>query len=195
MKNIEILKTALKDFSGMSEEAFDLSSSYWQEKYYKKGELFNNQGSVCRQFGFIHEGIFRAYIIDEKTGKEKNIFFYTSNGFVTAYKSFINQIPCEYFTEAITEAKIITINFENLQILYRESFQWQHFGRLVAEMAATLILERLENFLLMNPEEHYLKLIKTYHELNDKVSLYHISSYLGIEAPSLSRIRKRISQK
>jgi CRP-like cAMP-binding protein len=195
MSNLKILQTAFKDFAGMSEEAFDLSSSYWHEKSFKKGELFNNYKNVCKELGFVVEGTFRSYIIDSKSGEDKNIFFFSRNGFVTAYKSFVRQIPCEYYTEALTDAHIICINIFDLQKLFKQSHEWERFGRLTAEMAANIVIERTESFLLKSPEERYLQLIKTHPELSDQVPLYHISSYLGIQGPSLSRIRKRIAGK
>jgi CRP-like cAMP-binding protein len=195
ISNLQILQTAFKDFADMSEEAFGLSSNYWHEKSFKKGELFNNYKNVCKELGFVIEGTFRSYIIDYKSGEDKNIFFYSRNGFVTAYKSFVRQIPCEYYTEALTDAHIVCINIFDLQKLYQQSQEWERFGRLAAEMAASIVIERTESFLLKSPEERYLELIETHPELNDNVPLYHISSYLGIQGPSLSRIRKRIASR
>jgi len=195
MSNLKNLQTAFYDFSGMSEEVFDLSSNYWHEKSFKKGELFNDYKNVCKELGFVFEGTFRSYIIDYKTGEEKNIFFFSQNGFVTAYKSFVRQIPCEYYNEALTDAHIICINIFDLQKLYKQSHEWERFGRMTAEMAANIVIERTESFLLKSPEERYLELMETHPELNDKVPLYHISSYLGIQGPSLSRIRRRIASR
>lgn len=195
MTNIQILQTAFKNFAELSEEAFDLSSNYWHEKSFKKGELFNNYKNVCKELGFVIEGTFRSYIIDYKKGEDKNIFFFSRNGFVTAYKSFVRQIPCEYYTEALTDAHIVCINIFDLQKLYKQSHEWERFGRLTAEMAANIVIERTESFLLKSAEERYIELIETHPELNDRVPLYHISSYLGIQGPSLSRIRKRIASR
>jgi CRP-like cAMP-binding protein len=195
MYSQEILKAAFKDFAGMSEEAFRLSTNCWYEKSFKKGELFNDYKNVCKEFGFVIQGVFRSYIIDPKKGEEKNIFFFSRDGFVTAYKSFVRQIPCEYYTEALTDAQIACINIFDLQKLYKQSHEWERFGRLTAEMAANIVIERTESFLLKSPEERYLELVKAHPELNDNVPLYHISSYLGIQGPSLSRIRKRIAGK
>ena len=68
-----------------------------------------------------------------------------------------------------------------------------HRGRLVAEYAFYVTLDRAESFLYKTPEERYLKLIEQHPYIFETIPLYHISSYLGIEAPSLSRIRKRLT--
>lgn len=195
MTHLEKLKLALHQFCGLSDEAFALSEAYWREKSFKKGELFNNYKNVCKELGFILEGTFRSYIIDPKSGEEKNIFFFSKDGFVTAYKSFVKQIPCEYYTEAITDGHIVCIHINDLQRLYKESHQWECFGRMAAEMAANIVIDRVESFLLKSPEERYLELIEAHPDLYEKVPLYHISSYLGIQGPSLSRIRKRLSNR
>lgn len=89
MSNLKILQSAFKEFAGMSNEAFVLSSTSWQEKSFAKGELFNNYRNVCKELSFILEGSFRSYIIDQESGEEKNLFFYSQHGFVTAFKSFV----------------------------------------------------------------------------------------------------------
>jgi len=37
--------------------------------------------------------------------------------------------------------------------------------------------------------------VNHYPDIFNNIPLYHISSYLGIQGPSLSRIRKRLSDK
>ena len=133
----EILKPVFQQFAGMPAEDFDLSQGCWREKAFNKGELFNDYKNVCKELGFIVEGTFRSYIIDPKSGEERNIFFYSQNGFISAYKSFVNQIPCEYYTEALTDAQIVCINLADLQTLYKKSHEWECFGRIIAERAAS----------------------------------------------------------
>ena len=65
----------------------------------------------------------------------------------------------------------------------------------MAQMAFHLTIERMESFIFKTPEERYLDLIKNHPDIFNNIPLYHISSYLGIKGPSLSRIRKRISEK
>jgi len=163
------------------------------QKHIKKGDFYNLRGTVCTYFGFIVEGVFRSYTIDEKSGEEKNVFLYSANGFVVSFKSFINQIPCDYHTQALTDASIIFIRYTDLLSLYNQSHRWEKFGRLLAQEAFNITMSRIEGFILKSPEDRYLDLIKQHPDIFNNVPLYHISSYLGIQGPSLSRIRKRIS--
>jgi hypothetical protein len=54
---------------------------------------------------------------------------------------------------------------------------------------------RIEGFVFKSPEERYLDLIRQQPAIFNAVPLYHISSYLGIQGPSLSRIRKRLAER
>jgi CRP-like cAMP-binding protein len=195
MDEIEILAYALNQFADLTSEDFNLSTPYWHRKVYKKGDYFNQQRTVCKYLGFINEGVFRSYVIDSKTNEEKNIFLYSKHQFVVPFKSFINQTPCDYYTQAITDASIIYINIDNLLSLYALSHKWERFGRLMAQEAFNLTTERMESFIFKTPEERYLDMIKHHPDIFNNVPLYHLSSYLGIQGPSLSRIRKRISSK
>ena len=195
MVETETLKYALKAFANLDQDDFKLSSPFWHVKSYKKGEYYNEYKTVCKYLGFITNGVFRSYIIDEKTGEEKNIFLYTTNGFVVTFKSFINQVPCDYHTQAMTDASVIYICITDLLNLYKQSHKWECFGRLLAQEAFNVAIERAEGLLFKTPEERYLDLLKHHPDVFNSIPLYHISSYLGIQGPSLSRIRKRITGK
>jgi len=195
MTELKTLAFALNQFADLTAEDFNISASFWQAKKYKKGDYFNRKKSICKYLGFIETGTFRSYIIDNKTAEENNAFLYSKNQFVIPFKSFIQQIPCDYHTQAVTDASILYININDLLFLYEKSHKWERFGRLMAEMAFNITLERMESFLFKTPEERYLDLIKNHPDIFNTVPLYHISSYLGIQGPSLSRIRKRISER
>ena len=193
MDEMDILAHAGRRFADLDEEDFKLSLPYWHTRQYKKGDIYNKQGSVCKYMGFITSGVFRSYMTDAKTGEEINAFIYSTHQFVVTFKSFINVVPCDYFTQAITDATVVCISLDDLLKLYKQSHKWECFGRLVAQTAFNIAIDRAEGFLFKSPEERYLDFIKRYPDVFNQIPLYHIASYLGIQSPSLSRIRKRLS--
>jgi CRP-like cAMP-binding protein len=195
MSEIKLLKEAVQHFTGMDDEAFALSVPFWQMKQYKKGEYYNEYKNVCKHLGFIINGIFRTYYMNEETGEEKNILFYTEKQIVSAYKSFFNQKPCNYYTECMVDSTILYIHVNDLQALYEQSHQWERFGRYVAEVAFNTVMNHTEDFLFKTPEQRYVELLELHPGIFNTVPLYHIASYLGIQGPSLSRIRKRMLSK
>ncbi len=195
MTELEIVQYALQQFAALDQKDFTLSSEYWKVRRYKKGEYYNEYRSVCRQLGFIIDGVFRSFVISEKTGEEKNVFFYSKNQFVVTFKSFIKQIPCDYHTQAMTDATVVYICVSDLLALYRQSHKWESFGRLLAQEAFNVAIDRTESLVFKTPEERYVHLLEHHPDILTTIPLYHVSSYLGIQGPSLSRIRKRIAAK
>lgn len=195
MSGTDHLFLAVSQFAGLSKDEFERSAPFWQYHEYRKGDFYNQQRNVCKYLGFVVQGVFRSYIIDDKTGEDKNVFLYSANGFVVTFKSFIHQVPCDYHTQALTDAAVIQIHHSDLQQLYKQSHQWETFGRLLAQEAFNVVMTRVEGFMFKTPEERYLDLIERHPEIFNTVPLYHISSYLGIQGPSLSRIRKRILER
>lgn len=193
MTDLLIVESAFKNFSSMNSEAFRLSESFWQSKIYKKGESYNSINQVCKQLGFVFEGVFRTFHFDDESGEEKNLFFYSSNQIVVSFASFINQMPCHYYTQAMIDSKVIYINYEHLSQLYKTSHEWEHFGRILAEQASNIAFDRTESLLFQSAEQRYLNFQSQHPHLINEIPLYHISSYLGIQGPSLSRIRKKIA--
>lgn len=192
MTDTEILGYALSQFANLSEEDFKLSLPYWHVKEYKKGEYYNEYRNVCKYLGFITKGFFRSYLIDAK-GNEKNIFLYPIHFFVVTFKSFIHQVPCDYHTQAMADARVLCISLSDLLQLYKQSHEWERVGRLIAQEAFNIAIDRAESMMFKTPEERYLDLVKHHPDIFNSIPLYHISSYLGIQGPSLSRIRKRLS--
>lgn len=192
MAEHDILQQALLRTAGLSAEAFELSRAHWKLKSYKKGEFYNEYQNICKHLGFIISGVFRIYRADERTGEEKNMLFYSAWQFVASYKSFINQTACDYYTSSMSDALILYIHVDHLNELYRHSHEWERFGRMIAESAYHQVISNTEGFLFKSPEERYLEMIRLHPDIFNSVPLYHVASYLGIQAPSLSRIRKRM---
>lgn len=190
-----LLTSAMSSVVNMDVEAFNLSSPYWKLKAYKKGEFFNEYHSVCKNLGFIIEGVFRIYRADEDTSEEKNLLFFSSGQFVASYTSFFSQKPCNYYTASVDASLILYIHIDNLHKLYKESHQWERFGRYIAETAFHQLMANTEGFLFKTAEERYMEMMEQHPEIFSSVPLYHLASYLGIKAPSLSRIRKRMVRK
>ncbi|HTE34438.1 MAG TPA: hypothetical protein VK666_28865 [Chryseolinea sp.] len=195
MDPIERLRKIVGDISGMSRENFDLSIGYWQHKTYKKGEFYNEYKNVCQHLGFILTGVFRIYKFLDRTGVEKNMLFFTNDQFMSSFKSFFSRERCEYYTESMTESDILYIHYDHLQHLYKTSHAWERFGRIFAQSALHAVMNNTEAILFRSPEDRYTELISTHPNILRSVPLYHIASYLGIEGPSLSRIRKRMALK
>lgn len=192
MEELDKLYLTISGMTGMTAEEFNISLPYWKQKTYKKGEFYNEYKNVCKYLGFVVKGVFRIYKLHEPTAAERNMLFFTNDQFMSSYKSFFSQLSCDYYTESMTPSVILYIHYDHLQELYQSSPSWERFGRLYAESALHAVMTNTEGFLFKSPEERYVEMLDLHPEIFGSVPLYHIASYLGIEGPSLSRIRKRM---
>lgn len=156
-------------------------------------DFFLKEGEVNTKMAFVQKGVLRMFYISED-GKETNVQFFFEDDFVASYQSFITQTQSKYFIQALEDCELITISYNALQNAYSNSIVWQKFGRIIAEKVFTLSEQRTESLLFQNAEERYLSLLKKRPIIFEKIPLYHIASFLGIERESLSRLRKKIAK-
>ena len=190
-----LLQEAVKNLTGLTDADLSAGVPFWKKRKINKGDFFNKQSVVCKDLGVVIQGIFRVYYYDEITNEEKNIFFFSENQFIVSFRSFIFQFPCKYYIEALEDAEILYIPYQDLQLLYDQSKDWQKFGRLLAEHFFNQSQGRTEDLLFLSHEARYLNLVKMHSNILNRVQSYHIASFLGIKNPSLSRIRKRLLDK
>ncbi|MCD8741576.1 Crp/Fnr family transcriptional regulator [Mucilaginibacter roseus] len=185
----------LKKFAPLNDQDIADSRHLWKVKKIAKGDYFNMQRMVCKDLGLVVKGIFRIYYRNPETNEEKNIFFFSENQFVVSFRSFISQTTCWYFIEAMEDSEIYFISHTDLNALYDTHPNWSKFGRLLAESFFAMAQTRTEEFIFFSHEERYRRLLEEHPHIIERIPAYHISSYLGITNPSLSRMRKRIEKK
>lgn len=190
----EILYKYLQTFAALTDKDIAESEAFWKPRKIAKGDFFNMQSMVCNDLGLVIKGIFRIYYSDPKTEEEKNLFFFSENQFVVSFRSFISQKACWYFIEAMEDSEIIFISYQHLNALYEKNLNWGKFGRLLAETFFAYAQSRTEEFLFLSHEKRYLRLLEEHPNIIERIPAYHISSFLGITNPSLSRIRKRLKE-
>jgi len=189
----ETLTAHLKEFAALTEKDIADANALWKPRKINKGDFFNMQYVVCNDLGLVVKGIFRIYYVDPTTSEEKNLYFFSENQFVVSFRSFITRNICHYFIQALEDSEIIYISHKDLIGLYHSNPNWAIFGRLLAELFFTYSQSRTEELLFMSHEKRYVRLINEHPNIIERIPAYHISSYLGITNPSLSRIRKRIN--
>ncbi|KAA2242761.1 Crp/Fnr family transcriptional regulator [Chitinophaga agrisoli] len=193
-EHYEMLNAHLKNFAPLTDKDLDAASSLWKPRKIKKGDFFNMQHMVCNDLGLVVKGIFRIYYSDPDTTEEKNMYFFSENQFIVSFRSFITRQACHYFIQAMEDAELIYISYRDLTSLYETHPNWARFGRLLAELFFTYSQSRTEELLFVSHEKRYISLLNEHPDIVNRIPAYHISSYLGITNPSLSRIRKRLGR-
>jgi CRP-like cAMP-binding protein len=186
-------KQWLKEVSYLTKDDCDLFEVFLQVKTIEKNELLLSPGQVCKEIGFVNNGLFRIYYIIN--GKEVNTHFVFENEFVVDYFSFIEQLPGKYYIQALEQSEIVTFNLAALQNGYTKSHNWERFGRNMAEYSYKLLTKRMESFLFTEGRQRYLDLLQAEPRIFNRLPIYHIASYLGLERESLSRLRREVAKR
>ena len=148
--------------------------------------------TVQKHVGFVFSGLLRAFYIDDN-GDEITIRFVKENDFATNYVSFISQQPSRYYFQCIEPCEIVNISYQLMQEAFSKFPSLEKYGRLIAEKILKIQQHRIESFLFDNAETRYLDFIKENPNLFKRVSISYLSSYLGIQRQSLTRIRKKLA--
>lgn len=160
---------------------------------HKKGDFLLRKGDISKAFFFNLKGIVRMFYTAE--GEEKTTFFYVENSFVSSYESYVKQTPSSHYLECIEDCELVVITQESAFKLLEYSPKFESLARIMMEEELIIYQEIVASLIVLNPEKRYLQFLTTNKALLQRIPQYHIASYLGVNAESLSRIKKRIKVK
>ncbi len=158
----------------------------------KPKHFYIHANTIQKEIGFVFSGLLRAFYIDQE-GNEISVNFIRENRYITHYAAFITQTPSKYYFQCIEPAIIVNLSYQHIQEGYDRFPMLERYGRLVAEEVLKIQQRRIESFLFDNAETRYLDFIKENPDLFSRVSISYLSTYLGIERQSLTRIRKKLA--
>ena len=190
--HLKQIKAYLQQIANISQEDWTFFISKLQPRVIKKKAIFLKLNEVENYISFIESGVVRLYIPKENPEKEITFGFSFKDQFISAYDSFLTRKPSAYELQALTETTILSISYTDLQEIYKKTQIGNLIGRLTAERLFLIKSSREQNLLNLTAEERYLKLFKDRPEILKEIPLKYVSSYIGVTAQALSRIRKRI---
>lgn len=181
------------DVSKMSKEEREEVSKLVTIKAFKKGDFLVKEGQVQTLCYHVIKGCVRQFQI--VNGEEKTTFFYTEGDSIRSISSAVKRTPSKFLVQCLEDCVMSFLSIENEHILYKKYPRISEMSRIDSEEKLEEYREQFSNYITSTPEERYLSLLANRPELLDRVPQYHLASYLGVKPESLSRIRKRISQK
>jgi CRP/FNR family transcriptional regulator len=190
--NLDNFKIQIRKITDFSEDECSMFVPHLKKKVLNKGEYLLKENQIVNEIAFIEKGVLRLYYLSD--GKEINNHFFLENDYAVSYLDFLKNRPSRYYIQALDDCELLTFNAESLQIAYDSSKNWERFGRIIAESVYAIATNRFESFLFLSAKERYLQMLNDYPKFIQRIPLYHLASYLGIERESLSRIRKEIAK-
>ncbi len=179
---------------GLTEPEFELLLSFFKREYVPRKYFYLKAGQVCTHTAYLNRGSTRTFTIDERGG-EHILFFAFEDWWLGDIESYHMQQPGRLFIQAMEDCELLCIlktDLDKLEAQVPKIKQW-HAAKQTRSHFATV--NRLAEVKTFTPEERYLRLLDKHPQIFQRIPLQHIASYLDIEPPSLSRLRKRLSVK
>lgn len=178
--NIKFLYTLLKNLSS---------------KTFDKGEIVINEGDKINNVFYIRKGLVRSYLIDDKGEEITFQLFAEKQLFANVHIILFNE-PSKFTFEILEKTKVYFTDLKSFQDLSTANSDFIKidngiFGRQILKQA----FQRIDSFVFLSPEKRYQQYLKDYPNIINRVPDKYIANILGITPVSLSRIRKRISNK
>lgn len=168
-----------------------LCEEYFEPVIYPKNRIIEEENKIPKYLYFVVSGFVRLFHYNEK-GDEVTTHINCPPGFITSYSNFINQSRSNENLECITECELLRITKSNLDTLTLQSAAFKDFSISVFQQSLTYNEIRSNELATLTAEQRYQKLIENYPEILHNVPLQYIASFLGMNAKSLSRIRKEM---
>ncbi|MEP1472904.1 MAG: Crp/Fnr family transcriptional regulator [Halieaceae bacterium] len=150
-------------------------------------------GNHSNHLFFVHSGLLRLYYLSPE-GKERNKAFYGPGHFVGAVSAAITQSTAPFSIAALEPTQVVTLDFHRL---YESAPEHPALSKNVIALLSEAFIrnEQREAILLTgNAEQRYKWLQDNEPELLRRVPQFHIASYLGVDAVSLSRLKGKLKR-
>ncbi len=181
-------RKAILELSDVPEILIEQLFSICQLKNVKKGESFIQAGELSKDMGFILEGLFRLYYIDEE-GNDYTKAFSRTGQFLISYSAIVQERPSFFYIEALQDSQILLFEYQRFSNMIQKDIRWYPFAYKLLENVYIMKELREKSFLLDNAEQRYRDFKKQYADVENQIKLYHVASFLGIKPETLSRLR------
>jgi CRP-like cAMP-binding protein len=193
-KTTQLVYDFFKQYHSVTKEQCAELAGYLKETKLKRGEYFIETGQIAAHFGLITEGVMQNCIV-QNDGKERVQYFLIEGTVVSNAASFDLQVPSKLSVRAITNCRLLTMDYLTFQKLNQEN-EW--LQRLISPISSIVLQEYLKEYadlLRMSQQERYTTFVAKNPKIIHRIPLVMVASYLGMSSQSLSRIRGKVQKK
>jgi CRP-like cAMP-binding protein len=171
----------------LTEEAAAALVQHWNTvRSIGRNDFLISQGEVETNLYYVEEGAMRIFF--PHNDEEICVGFAYQDSLICSYPSFIDNKPSQYFIQALTKTKVISINRSLFYELFDRFPGVERCWRMIEEQALLGKIEREVEMLTYTPEERATRLMARSPQLFQIVPKKYIASYLRMTPETLSRI-------
>jgi CRP-like cAMP-binding protein len=191
LKDMEVnsLLNTLNGITIMSENLQNQIKSYLIEEHFQRKSILLKEGQVSQRIYFIKKGFIRAYY--HKGLNEYTSWFMGEGDIIVSVYSFFSRKPSFENIEVLEDSILQSINWDQLQNIYKNYPEFNQTGRLITEQYYIKSEERVIKLQTLTAKQRYENLLLSHPDILQKASLGQIASFLSIKQETLSRIRAK----
>lgn len=155
----------------------------------EKGRIFSGPDMGSNKLYYVVDGLIRKFTILHQ--KEQTLEFYFSNEVYFPMQPN-EQLQVDIFLQTITPSIIFAIRIDQFDQLKLERPSIAKLETIILEAAYNQVANRMLMFQSMKATERYQFMIQHTPEMVQLIPLKYLSSWLGINNASLSKIRAQL---
>jgi CRP/FNR family transcriptional regulator, anaerobic regulatory protein len=175
----------------LSEQEVVLLETFFIQKKLEKKQFLLREGEICNHLTFVSRGILKSFMSDEK-GQDRISLFAFEGWWISDFNSFINREKAILNIDALENAELLLISFENYERLTLTIPVMDRYFRILYQNSLVTKDRRLMVSNKSTAEEKYLSLVRANPEIAKRIPHTLIASYLGLSPETVSRIRKKL---
>jgi CRP-like cAMP-binding protein len=187
---MNVLINELKKLGELSVKEEELLTNKIKSLKKTKGDFLLRKGKKYSCLFVLETGLVRGFF--EKNGKEVNSWFGFENELLGSLLPIFGNKSSKENIQFLEDSTLYYIESNDLQKLYLTIPNLNLIGRKALEQFCLVLEERIISLQTETAEVRYKALMQTYPFINQRISLGHIASYLGITQETLSRIRQKL---
>jgi CRP-like cAMP-binding protein len=192
--NHDALTQFVQSHFPMEHEKAQYISSIFQEHFFAKHELLIEQDKISDHYYFLGNGYVRSHLYNWQ-GEDVTLQLISPGKMVCELPTFFKRKPAQASFQALTDCRVLSIAFDDLQQAFHSMPEFREFGRAMLVNAFAEMQQRNIALIQQTAEMRYADLLAKHPDLFQHFPLKYIASYLGITDTSLSRIRKEVARK
>ena len=183
----EIISTISETYSTLTHDCQQELSNGSKILDLPKGAMLVKEGQYSDKTYFIIKGCARAYYLKE--GKDISDWFAFENDFISSINSFFLNVPSPHFIELLEDSILLEISRKNAEILSDKYRDFERLSKIIVTKTMLQQQERISSMQFHSAEQKYDNILSIRPNIDQRIPLTHIASYIGITLETLSRIR------
>ncbi len=183
------LEDIIQSISVLPNEVLQEVLGEFQQMEYPKNYYLHKQGRPCKYIWFMTKGAVRYFYTNDE-GKEMNTWFSLDEQIVTDAPSFVNKTISQESIQLLEDSELYAIEYDVLHSLLKKHHSFAlWYIKLVEIHYVSQIEDRISDLQFLDAKQRYEKLLSTYPDITNRITLGNIASFLNITQETLSRIR------